>query len=1107
MAASNRDLINKMVDSLVEPLNEFLVAHLGEQWIEFLRRRDLEAGKSGHNYNPLDLQDQLKVITMSSSGLRHSVGHDLVNYASELIPIRNDWAHNNPFATDTTLRALDTGARLLGLIGAKRAAADVRRMHSDLNRRAVQNLNKRVLAEEGNAPASQGIKPWREVLRPHDDVASGNFRSSEFAADMYKVAFEPQQAGEYADPRAFFERTYLTEGLRELIELAVRRLSGDQNAAPVINLQTNFGGGKTHSMLSLWHVAAGEHIGVFPQEFQELLSEAGYVTDDTSLKARRVALVGNHIAPQGSIKPEGTKVNTLWGELAWQLGGRDAYDLVAEADESGTNPGQALHTLLARYSPAVILVDEWVAYARQLLGKDHLAAGTFDTQFTFAQSLTEVAKATPGILLAISIPASHDGDDRSRGHSEEVGGEAGQAALTRLQNIVRRVADQWRPASATESYHIVRQRLFQSPDADAQAAINATAKAFVEFYIAHGQDFPKEARDYKYEERIRQTYPIHPELFDRLYEDWSTLERFQRTRGVLRFMNAVIHALWASGDQSAMILPGSIPLYDSTVNAELTQYLPDSWKAIIDADVDGDGSEPWKIDADKPLFGARQVTKRLARTVFFGAAPTIGAGQKGIETQRVFLGAATPGDTVGNFHSALANLSDRATHFYGAQGRYWYDLQANISRRAKDQAERMHVEDVWVEIVRRLQAEERGGGFARVHVGPETSGDVLDTEEARLVILHPRTLHDKAAQISDAVQAAHAMTSTHGSGNREHRNQLVFLAADATAYEGLENAIREFLGWDYVLNNAAELDLTHNQKQQAQDRRATADATARDRLQLTYLWLLVPMQDDGSKPFEIEALRTESSAQYSLATRALRKLRTEDLLRDEQAASAVRMQLDLLPQLWQQGHISAGELWHLHTQYPYMPRLTSDAVLLDSLTRHDLTGWERSGFALADGIAEDGTYLGLWLPGDPGSDPLVTMRTLIVKPALALAQRERDEQLKKQDAEKVPEPARVTGGEIRTGDPSATVTPPSDAVPSKKRRLFASTNLSAETAPAEFAQVNAEILKHLIGDPDTRIRVRLEIEAERPDGFDEDTRRTISENAATLGFEDCSFEE
>ncbi len=130
-----------------------------------------------------------------------------------------------------------------------------------------------------------------------------------------------------------------------------------------------------------------------------MLNSSGYIGE----KINRVAIVGNHLSPSGATKSDGTQVNTMWGELAWQLGGAEGFALVAKTDTDRTPPGQTLHDLLAAYSPAVILIDEWVAYARSLVGRDDLAGGTFDDQFTFAQSLTEAVKGTPGVLLAISI--------------------------------------------------------------------------------------------------------------------------------------------------------------------------------------------------------------------------------------------------------------------------------------------------------------------------------------------------------------------------------------------------------------------------------------------------------------------------------------------------------------------------------------------------------------------------------------------------------------------------------------------------------------------------------------------------------------------------------
>lgn len=1107
MALSNRDRVGKMFELMAPALDDFIAATIGRgtsagaQWVKLIEAKDAKNGIVGKSYDPLDPQTQFRILTESNitSGAKPGwypfndpLGRVGDSFASELREVRNTWAHNGSFSDDDAYRALDTAERLLHLINANDEAEQVRGVRLNLRRVTADKDDKRTLKSAASEnPESAGLRPWREVLQPHDDVATGNFHASEFAADLYKVATgDKEQGRDYSDPVEFFARTYLTEGLRQLLTSAVKRLAGDDNAAPVINLQTNFGGGKTHSMLSLWHVAGRTALAHYPQALQDLLASIGPLPTGI----RRVAIVGNHLSPSGSTKPDGTKVNTIWGELAWQLGGRKAFEIVAQSDHDRTPPGEALHELLAAHAPAVILIDEWVAYARSLVGRDDLAGGTFDDQFTFAQSLTEAVKGTTGVLLAISIPASETGDAGDRivaGNAEEVGGANGLEALKRLQNVVRRVADQWRPASADEAYHIVRQRLFTTPTAAALAEIGRTARTFTEMYVTYPDDFPRETRGGRYEDRIKRTYPIHPELFDRLYEDWSSLERFQRTRGVLRLMNTVIHALWVGEDASPLIMPGSIPLAASSVNSELTQYLQDSWKAIIDADVDGPNSEPGKIDTEKPVFGQRSLTKRLARTVFFGAAPTIGAAHKGIETQRVFLGTATPGDVPGNFHAALTQLGDRATYFYSGQGKYWYDLQANITRRAKDQAERMHKEDVWAEVAKRLADQARArGDFANVHVCPEENGDVPDLDEARLVILHPKLTHARKSTTSSAYEFAQRATEHKGSAHRTYRNAVVFLAADADRMAELDSAVRDYLAWAAVLSSN-DLDLTQNQKNQAEDKRRQAHDTVNARLLGAYQWALIPEQPDPGAPFSVAESKVEGSGP-SLAERTSRRLGNDGQLNTRQAATPIRLAINRVPRIWENGHVSVGELWTLYASYPYMPRLKDQPVLNRGVLDQPLL-WQSDGFALASGF-EDGRYVGLVAnSGDLGIQ--VTNSTLIVRPDYAAAQL----------AQETSEPAAPD----YAWPPSSGAVAPSGTAPTAPRRVtgrfFGSKTLDPALYALDFKKVADEVLAHL-SSTGVELTVRVEIEAVAHDGFDESKIRTVSENAATLKFDQSSFE-
>lgn len=416
------------------------------------------------------------------------------------------------------------------------------------------------------------LKPWREIVLPHPDVLEGTFLQSEFAADITAVA-TGQAPREYQDAQAFFERTYITEGMRHLLLSVAQRLSG-QGGDPVIQLQTSFGGGKTHTMLAVYHMATRAcSVNDLPG-LSGLLNQSNLINLPTATVA---VLDGTAHAPGQPWVHGQQQIKTLWGELAWQLGGAEAYTLLAAADASGTSPGKdVLKTLLERCAPCVVLMDELVAYIRQFPDGQALSGGTFDSNLSFVQALTEAAKLVPTAIILASLPESE----------VEAGSQRGQSALYALEKTFGRIQALWKPVGVEESFEIVRRRLFE-PVRDA-AGRDAVCRAFAETYAAEGAKFPSITHEARYQDRLTQAYPIHPEVFDRLYEDWSTLDSFQRTRGVLKFMALVIFRLWQDDNRDAMILPGSIPLCDPKVRAELTAYLTATpgWDAVIDRDVD-----------------------------------------------------------------------------------------------------------------------------------------------------------------------------------------------------------------------------------------------------------------------------------------------------------------------------------------------------------------------------------------------------------------------------------------------------------------------------------------------------------------------------------------
>src|SRR5882672_1298769 len=297
-------------------------------------------------------------------------------------------------------------------------------------------------------------------------------------------------------------------------------------------------------------------------------------------QARVAVLDGNAHAP-GQPWQHGTQsIRTLWGELAWQLGGAETFALVQASDTTGTSPGKdVLKTLLETSAPCVVLIDELVAYIRQFQEGQTLSGGSFDSNLSFIQALTEACKLVPNAMLLGSLPASE----------VEAGSQRGVATLRALEKTFGRIQALWKPVATEEAFEIVRRRLFE-PVRDEKAR-ETVCRAFADAYVAEGAKLPSETQESRYFERLLQAYPIHPEVFDRLYEDWTTIDGFQRTRGVLKLMAKVIARLWKADNKDFLILPGSLPLADGDVRNELSYLLSQGWEAVIEGDIDGDRAE------------------------------------------------------------------------------------------------------------------------------------------------------------------------------------------------------------------------------------------------------------------------------------------------------------------------------------------------------------------------------------------------------------------------------------------------------------------------------------------------------------------------------------
>ncbi len=702
-------------------------------------------------------------------------------------------------------------------------------------------------------------------------------------------------------------------------------------------------------------------------------------------------------------------------------------------------------------------------------------------------------------MLVISLPASDtSGSPHTQADDVEVGGIRGREALDRLRNVVGRVESSWRPATAEEGFEIVRRRLFEPLDGEKFKNRDVTARAFADLYHSQGAEFPPECKGSDYEKRIRHAYPIHPEIFDRLYTDWSTLVKFQRTRGVLRLMAAVIHSLWEKGDRNPLILPSTVPIDDARVQSELTRYLSDNWAPIIEKDVDGPNSLPLKIDGEQPNLGKLHATRRVARTIYLGSAPTAAAAHRGLEDRRVKLGCVMPGESPAVFGDALRRLAAAATYLYQDGPRFWYATQPTVTKLAEDRAEQLKrdPDKVAQEMDKRLRADlQKTGDFSRIHPLPRSGADVSDDLDARLVVLPAEQSYSREPG-SAAETASQTILESRGNTPRLYRNTLVFLAADKVRLQDLDEAVRKFLAWESILAEKVVLNLDPNQVRQAETQMQAADGAVTARLPETYQWLLVPEQVNPQAPITWPAIRL--SGGDALAVRASKKLRNDESLVTSLGSTILRKHLDDVP-LWRGDNVAVKQLVEDFARYLYLPRLAGSEVLVQAIRDGvALLTWRTDTFAYAESYDEGGArYQGLRC----GQTVLLSVDStgLLVKPDLAW------QQMDTETPEPPPGPGPGPGPGPDPGPgpgPDPTLPPPE----SKLRRFHGTVRLDPARVGRDASRIADEVIAHLVGQVGAEVTVTIEIEASLQDGASDQIVRTVTENCRTLKFTSQGFE-
>jgi hypothetical protein len=438
------------------------------------------------------------------------------------------------------------------------------------------------------------------------------------------------------------------------------------------------------------------------------------------------------------------------------------------------------------------------------------------------------------------------------------------------------VQSPWLPASGDETYEIIRRCLFQALDADGEKAREETVKAFHDLYRKNPAEFPPEAKEKRYEELLRLSYPIHPELFDRLSKDWASLEKFQRTRGVLRFMANVIGVLWHSQTRDPLITPGRVPVGHERVRASVLYPLDPAFGSVVDKEVDGDGSLPAQIEASKPTahVSRDRAMRRAARAVFLSTAPLVGSPNVGIAKDRLRLACAEPGNQLSTFVEAIDELSQNATYLYEEAGRYWFSTQPTLNRLADERAKALPEHEVDTAIIKLLTEDSRSkGSFHNVYPAPDDPVDIDEAQGLALVILGPAMPHSgKGAVKSPASDAVNDTLMRCRASQRRFRNMLIFVAADEASLGTAREVMRKAISWDEIAKDKRlGSQLTTAQLADAGEKAKTNRDAALKAVRTAWSHILYPVKSEtAGKPFDLEhdpaTLRTRPEPTKSMAT-------------------------------------------------------------------------------------------------------------------------------------------------------------------------------------------------------------------------------------------------
>lgn len=729
------------------------------------------------------------------------------------------------------------------------------------------------------------LDPWYKVVAPRADLREGRpLDASEFAVplDGVRTGRAPEV---YVNPTQFFERTYPTKNLRRLAVEVLRRLSGETlGASGVYNLTTQFGGGKTHALTLLYHLAKG---GARAREWQgvsSLLSEAGVAE---AREAAVAVFVGQTFDPVAGRSEGGPTRRTPWGEIAFQLGGERSFGRVAEHDRLGVAPDSAtLQEIFPPDRPSLILMDEvmnYVARARAVPAGENRSSNGATQFYVFLQNLIDAVRGRRGVALLVALQASE----------LEMTAED-ESDYARLQKLLDREARAELLSEGTEIAEIVRRRLFEWTGMPREG--KKVAAAYAAWVQEHRQLLPGWFPVDQAEAQFLATYPFHPTVLSVFERKWQSLPRFQRTRGVLRLLALWVSEAYQQGflgtHRDPLITMGTAPVENGLFRAALFEQLGEQrLEAAVTSDIAGSrGAHAIRLDESAPPSIQRlRLHRKVATAIFFESNGGQARGEATLPELRLAVGE--PGLDIGLVEQALSALEESCYYLHPDRGRYRFGIRPNLNQLLADRRATIGEEEVsaavWGAVEEVFQSPKGLRDVdMRLVLGPEHSRDIPDEPRLTLVVLRPdRSMATERATLAFVDECVRE----HGQAGRTFKNALVFaVASDDTE---LADRARKHLAWKSLQEDEDRLALDEEQRRVLAENVRTSERDLKEAVWRAYRYLLLlkkGRKDEEKKDKQDTSLKTmDLGLVHSSAGESLRSFIIEELKRTGDVAATL----------------------------------------------------------------------------------------------------------------------------------------------------------------------------------------------------------------------------